>query len=142
MRQGLCGGSYSPSIEIGDNTSFEQNAHITSAGMLKIGKNCSFIADVLITNIDHDYSDLNEPVSKQKLIINETVIGDNCFIGMRASIFPGVHIGDNVIVGANAIVTHNIPSYCVVAGTPAKIIKRYDFDKKKWINTADEKRID
>ncbi len=136
------GGVFNPSIEIGDNTSFQQNAHITSAGILKIGKNCSFVADVLITNIDHDYSNLEEPKDKQKLIVNETIIGDNCFVGMRASIFPGVHIGNNVIIGTNAIVTHDVPPYSVVVGAPAKIIKKYDFDKKEWISVTDEKRID
>lgn len=60
-------------------------------------------------------------------------IGDESFIGMGARIFPGVSIGKHCIVGANAVVTHNVPDYCVVAGVPARIIKKYDFSACKWI---------
>jgi len=55
--------------------------------------------------------------------ITNTSIGKNCFIGINAIILPGVIIGDEVIVGAGAIVTKNVPSKCVVAGNPAKIIR-------------------
>lgn len=52
------------------------------------------------------------------------VIGDNCTLGAKSTIIGGVTIGNNVIVGANAVVTHDVPDNCVVAGVLAKIIKR------------------
>lgn len=64
---------------------------------------------------------------------NCTTVGDNCNFGLGAKILGTVHIGNNVIVGANAIVSKDIPDNCVVAGVPAKIIKRYDFDKGEWV---------
>lgn len=53
----------------------------------------------------------------------DTYIGKQCFIGANAIIMCGVHIGDNVVVGSGAVVTKDVPSHCMVAGNPAKIIK-------------------
>lgn len=58
-------------------------------------------------------------------------IGDQTFIGMHAMVMPGVTIGKHCVIGANAVVTESIPDYCVAAGVPAKIMKRYDKKKKK-----------
>lgn len=53
----------------------------------------------------------------------DTWVGQNCFIGGRAMILPGVRIGDGSIVGAGAVVTRDVPPRCIVAGNPARIIK-------------------
>lgn len=54
----------------------------------------------------------------------DVYIGSNCFLASRSIILPGVHIGDDVIVGAGAIVTKDVPSHCIVAGNPARIIRK------------------
>lgn len=54
----------------------------------------------------------------------DVYIGRNCFLASRSIILPGVHIGDEVIVGAGAVVTKDVPSHCIVAGNPARIIRR------------------
>lgn len=126
------GKKYYPHLIIGDNTNFEQYVHITCAGNIEIGHDCQFTGFTMITNIDHDYNQINKNVLQQGLTVNDVKIGNYCFVGMNAKIFPGVTIGDNVIIGANSIVTHDIPSYSVAVGQPAKIIKKYDFDKKEW----------
>lgn len=123
---------YDSKVIIGNNTSFEQNCQITSAGIVKIGENCCFSARVLITNLDHSYSKIGINVLKQEIVVRDVTIGNNCFFGMDSKVFSGVNIGDNVIVGANTIVTHNVPSNCVVVGCPGKIIKKYNFEKAKW----------
>lgn len=56
-------------------------------------------------------------------IITDTYIGDNCFIGTRTIILPGVHIGNNVVIGSGSVVTKDIPPNCIAAGNPAKIIR-------------------
>lgn len=69
----------------------------------------------------HDFS--------RNLHVN-TYIGKRCFIGANSIIMPGIHISDNVIVGAGAVVTKDVPSGCIVAGNPAKIIRENIKTKK------------
>ena len=64
------------------------------------------------------------PANREVLSKGKVKIGKNVWIGDKASIMPGVKIGDGVIVGANSVVTKDIPSYCLVAGNPARIIKK------------------
>lgn len=73
----------------------------------------SYIASGAII-FSHDYS---------RGLYKDTYIGKRCFIGANAIIMCGVKIGDNVIIGSGAIVTKDVPSNCISAGNPAKIIK-------------------
>ncbi len=68
-----------------------------------------------VTVLAHDFARLTGRLN--------TKIGKRCFVGVNAIIMPGVTIGDEVIVGAGAVVTKDVPSHCVVAGNPARIIK-------------------
>ena len=61
------------------------------------------------------------------------IIHDDVWIGELVSVFPGVEIGKGAIIGANSVVTKSVPEYCIVAGNPAKVIKKYDFESKQWI---------
>lgn len=84
---------------------------------IKIGKNTLITSHVTILSHDHV-----KRVDGMPLMV-DTMIGENCLIGIGAFIMPGVTIGDQVIVGAAAVVTKDVPSNCIVAGNPAKIIK-------------------
>ena len=83
-----------------------------------------------------------EPTSKEDLPYKgDTVIGNDVWIGQNATFLPGVHVGDGCIIGANAVVASNIPPYSVVAGNPARVIKkRFDdemiklLEKLEWWN--------
>lgn len=72
------------------------------------------------------------PYSAQELKCGKVEIGKNVWIGQNVCILPNVSIGDNSIIGAGSIVTKNVPQYTIVAGNPAKIIKKYDFDTHQW----------
>lgn len=122
-------------IVIEDNVAIGQSFHITSASKLVIGQGTVISARVFVTNIDHEYEKIDIPILEQGLKISDTYIGRNCFIGMGAAIQAGTKLGDNVIVGANSVVRGNFPSYCVIAGVPAKIIKRYDKLHGVWRRT-------
>ena len=62
-----------------------------------------------------------------------SIIGDNCYLAPGAKIIKPVHIGNNVMIGANAVVTKDIPDDCMVVGIPAKIIKRFDHNIQQWV---------
>lgn len=86
---------------------------------INIGSNTLVAGNVTILSHDHC-----KRVGDNQPYLIDTYIGENCFIAMGAIILPGVTIGNQVIVGAGSIVTKDVPSNCVVAGNPAKIIRK------------------
>lgn len=126
------------SIVFEDNISIGQNLHITSGSNLKIGKNTLILESVMITNIDHEYQEINKHILEQPLIIKETQIGENCFIGYGAVIQAGTILGKQCVVGANAVVRGHFKDYSVIVGVPARVVKRFDVDKKIWKKTDDK----
>lgn len=77
----------------------------------RIGKNCTILPGVVFGNkTEEETSEI-------------TIVGDNCYFGLNAKIFGPLKIGDNVTVGANAVVTKDIPDNAIVGGVPAKIIR-------------------
>lgn len=125
------------SIDIMENVSIGQSFHITSQGSLKIHSGTVISGNVIITNIDHEYKDITKPVLEQPFIVNDTSIGENCFIGFGTVIQAGTKLGKHCVVGANSVVRGEFPDFCVIAGVPAKIIKQYNFEEKKWVRTRD-----
>lgn len=121
-------------INIGNNVSAGQGLHITSSvNQLSIGDGTIISANVCITNIDHDYSNINESIAIQQLLPSETRLGQNCFIGFGVMIQAGSILGKHCIVGANSVVKGTFPDYCVIVGSPAKVVKKFCFEKKCWI---------
>lgn len=119
-------------IIIGDGTSIEQGCHIIASDKLNIGKDCVISANVYISDCAHEYEDITTSIMKQPLIIKKTIIGDSVFIGIGAKIMPGVRLGEYCVIGANSVVTKDIPAFCVATGIPAKIIKRYNVNSCVW----------
>lgn len=120
-------------LTIGNNTSFQQCCHIIAAGNVEIGDNCVFSAFVYISDCSHGYAP-DEGIMESMLDIAPVKIGNHCFVGIGSCIMPGVVLGDYVVVGANTVVTKNVPPYCMIAGSPAKVIKRWDCTNKVWLN--------
>lgn len=108
---------------IGDNTSIEQRVHIVAADRLEIGHDVTISANVYISDCAHAYGN-NTNAINASLDIKATKIGNYVFIGYGACVMPGVTIGDNVIIGANAVVTHDCMEGCIYAGVPAKEISK------------------
>ena len=123
------------SITFEDDVSIGQYFHIISQGDLTIGKKTTISANVLITNVDHEYQKIDKPILGQPLIVQETQIGENCFIGYGAVIQAGTILGKQCIVGANAVVRGHFKDYSVIVGIPAKVVKRYDVEKRIWRKT-------
>ena len=64
--------------------------------------------------------------------ISEVIIEDNVWLGEFVSVLPGVKIGKGAIIGSNSVVTKDIPANTIAVGSPAKVIKKYNFETKKW----------
>ena len=114
---------YFPTIKINDNVSIGQNSHITCANKVTIGQGCSILPNVLITDIEHVYMK-NKSLAETDIKVGSVNIGNYVTIGMGARILGqrNIVIGDNCIIGTNAVVTKSVPENCIVAGIPAKII--------------------
>ena len=105
------------------------------ADKVEIGKDTIFASDVLITSENHGMNpESNIPYHAQPLSTGEVTIGQGCWIGEKVSIISGggVRIGDKCIIAAGAVVTKDIPDYSIAGGIPARVIKRYDFEKHMW----------
>ncbi len=133
------GVTYNPTIRICDRVSIQQNLHLTCANFIEIGSNTAIAANVTITDIHHPYEDISTPIDKQQLDVKEVVIGEDCKIYNNSVILPGVHIGKHVTIGANSVVSKDIPDYCIAVGAPAKIVKHYDFEKQVWVREKNSK---
>lgn len=119
-------------IEIEDDVAIGQNFHITSGIGIKIGKRTTISGNVLITDVDHIYEEIDIHIMNQNLVLKETIIGENSFIGYGVVIQAGTKLGRQCIVGANSFLKGNYPDYSVIAGSPAKVIKKYNEETKKW----------
>lgn len=112
-----------PKIEIGDGTIIQYYFHCGAAHSIKIGKNVLIASRVYITDHDHIFNDPNIPPIRTALVTRPVIIEDEVWIGEGAAILKGVHIGRRSVIGANSVVTKDIPPHSVVGGIPAKIIK-------------------
>ena len=130
----FAGKQYTPHLSIGSGVNIEQNVHIVCANSLQIEDNVTISSSVFIADNSHQFGNGSDSILKIPLNTATTRIEKGGFIGAGAKIMPGVTLGKNVIVGANAVVTKSVPDYSIVAGVPAKIIKKYDFEKNEWIS--------
>jgi acetyltransferase-like isoleucine patch superfamily enzyme len=113
-----------PKIEIGDGTSIHFYFHCGAFESIKIGKNVLIAGRVYITDHDHIFKDPETPPRHAAWEVKPVIIEDEVWIGEGAVILKGVQIGKRAVIGANAVVTKDVPAYTVVGGVPAKIIKK------------------
>ena len=95
-----------------------------STAKIIIGDSVLFAPNVAIYSTTHTYNNSDLAIKDQPLINKTTTIHSGAWLGINSVIVPGVTIGKNSVVGANSFVNTDVPEYCVVAGCPARIIKR------------------
>lgn len=114
-----------PKIIIGDGCTILYRFQCNAAQSVRIGKNVLIASNVLVTDSDHVVQPGGVPVTKNcKFITKPVRIEDNCWIGQNVVVLKGVTIGHDSIVGANSVVTRDIPPYSIAAGNPARVIKK------------------
>ena len=98
-----------------------------------IGSNSMFGSSCFISDENHgmDPAD-SKRYECQPLQLSTVIIGENCWIGEKAIILPGVTIGDNAVIGAGSVVTRDIPANTIAVGNPARVIKSFNYDKREW----------
>jgi acetyltransferase-like isoleucine patch superfamily enzyme len=110
-------------IRVGNRLAVNRGTLIDGKSGLQIGDNVLIGPYVVITSAQHSFDQADIPMIMQLETKKEVTIGNDVWIGAHAVILPGVHIGDRVIIGAGAIVTHDIESHSITAGVPARVIK-------------------
>lgn len=119
---------FNPEIQIGDDCEFGEYNHITAINEITIGKGLLTGRWVTITDNSHGETDINslksKPIDRKIVSKGPVKIGNNVWIGDKATILPNVTIGDGAVIAANAVVTKDVPAYSVAAGIPAKIVKQ------------------
>jgi lipopolysaccharide O-acetyltransferase len=127
-------------IIFGENVEINDYVHIAAHKRIEIGNNVLIAGKIFITDLNHGSYGKNDIHDSPEILPNDrqlsaepVIIEDNVWIGEFVSILPGVRIGKGSIIGTMSVVSKSIPEYCIAAGSPAKIIKRYDFNLGKWI---------
>ena len=105
-------------------------------GPVTIGNQVILAQNIVVSGLNHTYTDVALPIRLQKVTTNLIVIEDEVWIGANAVITAGVTIGKHSVVAGGSVVTKNIPPFSVAVGNPAKVIKQYDFEKKEWLKVC------
>jgi acetyltransferase-like isoleucine patch superfamily enzyme len=126
-------------LKFGNNIQMNDYVHITAMESVTIGDNVLMASKIYISDCIHgsytgDGNDSNPntiPINR-KLFSKPVVIEDNVWLCEFVSVLPGVKIGKGTIVGANSVVTKNLPEYVIAVGAPAIPIKKYNFKNSRW----------
>ena len=125
---------FSPEILIGDDVYIGPSCYIAAVNRIEIQNGCVLSEGAYVSDVAHGMDPEKGLIMKQTLASRGTVIiGEHSFIGLRAAIMPGVHLGPHCIVGTGAVVTRSHPSYSVIVGNPGRCVKRFDPAAQEWI---------
>lgn len=113
-----------PIISIGSRVWAARGLSVVAHRRVEIGDDVWFGPDVYITDACHDASDPTRPIGHHMEPAQPVTIGDGAWIGTGVVVLPGVTIGERVVVGANAVVTDDLPANCVAVGSPARVVRQ------------------
>ena len=118
------GGMIGEGLKVGNNSSIGPFAYIGCSGYIEIGDNVIMGPRVGIYAENHLFDNMDIPIKEQGVLREFVKIEDDCWIASNVSILAGVTIGKGSIIASGSVVTKDVPAYSVVAGVPAKIIKK------------------
>ncbi|MCZ7380701.1 MAG: acyltransferase [Candidatus Methanoperedens sp.] len=121
-------------IQIGDGSWIGSYCNLRPVNnKIIIGRNVIIAQFVSIISDSHNYEDITKIIKDQGVFGGDIIIKDNVWIGCNSVILHDLVIETGSVVAAGSVVTESVPPYCVVAGSPAKIVKRYSYDMRKWL---------
>jgi acetyltransferase-like isoleucine patch superfamily enzyme len=118
---------------IGDDVIISEGCIISACNRIVIEEHVGVSPNVMIIDNSRKPGDVSRPSKEQKVEVGFVHIGADSWIAYGACIMPNVTIGKHCIIGALSVVNKDIPSYSVAVGSPAKVVKQYDFDRKEWV---------
>ncbi|MBD3918179.1 glycosyltransferase [Paenibacillus sp. PR3] len=133
-----------PKIIIGDYCQFNKNVCMSAANRILIERFAMIGPQSFIMDTQHEYRHIGVPIAYQGITETEgeTIIGESTWVGANCVISGPVKIGRGSVIGANSVVTRNIPDYCVAAGMPARVIKMFDTHAVDWISVKTKEDVD
>lgn len=117
---------HSHNLILHDNIVLGENIFINAHGGVEIGSGTITGPDVMIFSVNHIYDSSETLPFSEELSLKKVTIGENCWIGGRAFICPGVVLGEGCVVAGGSVVTKSFPACSVIGGNPAKLIKTKD----------------
>jgi acetyltransferase-like isoleucine patch superfamily enzyme len=115
-------------IRIGGGTFLNLGVMVAAAERVDIGDHCMFANGCFITDSDHRFDDPHRPVPWQGFTTQgPTRVGDNVWCGANVVITSGVSVGERCVIGANSVVTTDIPPFSVAAGSPARVLRTIEY---------------
>lgn len=127
------GNNYPSQIIFGNNIHIGNSNRIASMTKVVIEDDVLFAAFVHISDHSHDYRDVGKSISKQGVYSKgPVIIRRGAWLSFGCHILAGVTVGECAVVAANSVVTKDVPAYSVVAGNPARVVKKYNFDLREW----------
>ena len=121
---GYYGRALGVGLVVGDNSSIGPLCYIGAFGGIRIGRDVMMAAQVAIMSDEHNYQDRRASIKSQGVCRKETIIEDDVWLGAKATILGGAHIGRGAVVAAGAVVKGNVAPFSVVAGVPARPIRQ------------------
>ena len=110
-------------VEIGAKTVFGQECTISAYHRVRIGEQCVIADRAMFIDFDHGVTEVERPIRQQGIYKRDTIVGSNVWVGYGACVLRGVRVGDNAVIGTNAVVTRDVPANAVVGGVPAKVLR-------------------
>jgi acetyltransferase-like isoleucine patch superfamily enzyme len=120
-------------VSIGAKSVLGQDCTISAYQSVAIGRECIIADRVMLIDFDHGVVDVERPIRLQGIYKRDVRVGHNVWLGYGACVLRGVTIGDNSVVGTNAVVTRDVPADAVAAGVPARVIRMRDTPRRlRW----------
>lgn len=127
-------------LTLGDDVQVNESVHIAAHHSVRIGNRVLLASNVFITDHNHGtysgegvHSDPRSAPALRPVTMAPVVVEDDVWVGEYVTILPGVTVGRGSVIGSMSVVTRDVPEYCIAVGSPARVIKRYDFETARWV---------
>jgi len=124
-------------VRIGAGTFLNRNVMVAAMELVEIGEHCMFANGCFVTDANHRFDDPDKPVPWQGFTTKgPTRVGDNVWCGANVVITSGVTVGERCVIGANSVVTQDLPPFSIAAGAPARVLRTIDYPERSAASSS------